>query len=370
MSITILLILSTLTSFSLAYILIPVVIKTAHSKNLFDLPDARKQHTKPTPPLGGIAIFIALVCSVLLWVDGATMDLIRYPLVAMLVLFFVGLKDDLLEIKALKKLFIQIAMALVVCFGGIKIESLHGFLGIYELPVILQYVLSLIFVVGLTNAYNLIDGIDGLAGGIASIAGLCFAALFIAQGDYGFAICALALVGSLMGFLRYNFSPAKIFMGDTGSLSVGVLLSIMAVRLLQQGGSWNLTQFEAQWLPVWIFAIFSVPMIDITQVMIKRIIDRRSPFSPDRGHVHHMLQRAGFSHAQASIRLYGVSILNIAITFYCASQGWNSNAGFVIVLGTSLILLSMLSEMEKTQATPLALRKFKQVLIVIQNYLF
>ncbi|MEM6342595.1 MAG: MraY family glycosyltransferase [Bacteroidota bacterium] len=370
MNIYLLLALASLTSFALAYFIIPVVIETAHKKGLFDLPDARKQHTQPTPPLGGIAIFLGMVGSILFWGDAATFELIRFPLLAMLFLFFVGLKDDLLEMKALKKLVIQLLLALIVAVAGLRITSLNGFIGIYELPIVVQYVLTILFIVGLTNAYNLIDGIDGLAGGIASIAGLTFALLFFHIGDYGFAICSLAMVGALLGFLKYNFSPAKIFMGDTGSLSVGVLLSILAVRLLGQAYLFEQSLFHADWIPVWIFAVLAVPMLDITQVMIKRIMEKRSPFSPDRGHVHHMLQRIGYNHAQASITLYAVSLQNVCMTWLFSQAGLNSNLGFVLILGLSLLELSCLIHFEKSQEMPTYMQKIKQVLIVIQSYLF
>lgn len=370
MNIYLLLALASLTSFALAYFIIPVVIETAHKKGLFDLPDARKQHTQPTPPLGGIAIFLGMVGSMLFWGDAATFELVRFPLLAMLFLFFVGLKDDLLEMKALKKLAIQILLALIVAIGGLRITSLNGFIGIFELPIYLQYILTIFFIVGLTNAYNLIDGIDGLAAGIASIAGLTFAGLLFYIGDYGFALCALSMVGALLGFLKYNFSPAKIFMGDTGSLSVGVLLSVLAVRLLGQGQLFEQTLFQAEWIPVWIFAVLTVPMIDITQVMIKRIMEKRSPFSPDRGHIHHMLQRVGNNHAQASLLLYAVSLQNICMTWLFSQAGLGSNLGFVLILGVSVLELSWLIQFEKNHSMPGYMQKVKRVLVVIQSYLF
>lgn len=370
MSIYILLALASISSFLLAYFLIPVVIETAQKKGLFDLPDARKQHTQPTPPLGGVAIFLGMAGSMLLWGDAATFELIRFPFLAMLFMFFMGLKDDLLEMKALKKLAIQVALASLVAFGGLRITSLNGFIGIHELSIWIQYPLTIFFIVGLTNAYNLIDGIDGLAGGIASIAGLTFAGLFLSIGDYGFALCALSMTGALIGFLKYNFSPAKIFMGDTGSLSVGILLSILAVRLMGQGQYFADSVIQPEWLAVWVFAVLAVPMIDITQVITKRIIDKKSPFSPDRGHVHHMLQRAGYNHAQASMILYGVSLMNICLIWMSTNLGLTSSAGFVLILGLAILQLSWLRQMEKTQNMPVYMQKLRHALVVIQSYLF
>ena len=302
-----------ITAFVACLFLIPVVIETAQSKSLFDVPNGRKQHKQPIPPLGGIAIFISMVVSFFLWSDLQGMAEAKFAFLGMLVLFFMGLKDDLVEIEARKKFIIQISLASLIAFGGIRITHLHGIFGLDEIPVVFQYALTVLFIVGLTNAYNLIDGIDGLAGGIALIASFGFGILFFALDIKSYSLASFALAGSLLGFLRFNFSPAKIFMGDTGSLSVGILLAILSIQLLETTSALSGFVHVNSFFPVLVFALIIVPILDVSQVMLVRIMSGRSPFSPDRGHIHHMLLRRGMSHRQAALALYGGTLAFIGV---------------------------------------------------------
>lgn len=306
-----------ISAFCISFKLIPVIIQLAEEKSLVDIPLGRKQHKLPTPALGGVAIFIGMIISFCLWTDFSQIAELQYTLLSMILLFFVGLKDDLSEMHAQHKLLIQIFLAFLISFGGLRISSLHGLFGITELPLLIQYVLTMTFIVGLTNAYNLIDGIDGLAGGIALIASLILGAGFFLMEDVVYGMLALALAGSMIGFLWYNFSPAKIFMGDTGSLSIGVLLAVFCIRFLESSEA--LAAFDSfnSFAPVMVFSILVVPFIDIVQVVITRKMEGNPIFSPDRNHLHHLLLQLGYSHKMAAVSLYGLTLSCCTFTMSC-----------------------------------------------------
>lgn len=321
-----------LTAFLAAFKLIPIIIDLAIEKALVDIPQGRKQHKTPTPALGGIAIFIGMIISFFLWSDFAEMAELQYTIVAMIILFFIGLKDDLSEINANYKFLIQIGLAFIIALGGLRISSMHGLLGIGEIPPIFQYVLTIVFIVGLTNAYNMIDGIDGLAGGIALIASLSIGSALFILGDPVYGTLALALSGSLLGFLWFNFSPAKIFMGDTGSLSIGVLLGVLSIRFLESSHVLaGFTSFNS-FGPVLIFSALMVPFIDVVQVIITRKLEGNPIFSPDRNHLHHLLLRAGLSHRRAALTLYALTLLCIGLTVSSLWLGLSMTLVFSILM--------------------------------------
>jgi UDP-N-acetylmuramyl pentapeptide phosphotransferase/UDP-N-acetylglucosamine-1-phosphate transferase len=237
-------ILSLLSALLVVNAVIPEVIRVAAAKGLFDVPGGRKGHAAPTPTAGGIAIFMGVMVAAFGWGGSESLNTFQPLMLGMVVLFFLGLKDDLMGASAGFKLMIQLALAAVLVGGGMGLHAFWGMLGWHGLPLPLQYAASVLLVVLVTNAYNLIDGIDGLAGGIGLIASLCFGIIFMVRGEAAFAILAFALAGGLLAFLRYNFQPAKIFMGDTGSLVVGFLLSAMMLHLLErERRSWRPTGF-------------------------------------------------------------------------------------------------------------------------------
>ncbi len=254
----------------------------------------------------------------------------------MVIIFLLGLKDDIVSIDPYKKLIGQIIAAfLVVIWGKIQINNLHGLLGIHHLPYLVGVLLTVFVIIVIINSFNLIDGIDGLAGGIGVIASLTFGTLFLLRGDYPLAIISFSLTGSLLGFLRYNFSPASIFMGDSGSLVVGFVLSILCIELLnrEQISDTNLIYFT----PPIALAILIIPLADTLRVFIIRIMQKKSPFHADRNHIHHLLLQIGFNHRKASITLYTVNALFIVMSVIVAGIGLNF-LFFLIV--TSAFILS------------------------------
>ncbi|MFK7946205.1 MAG: glycosyltransferase family 4 protein [Saprospiraceae bacterium] len=302
-----------LTGFIITYISIPSILDIAYKKNLFDIPDERKVHTRQIPSLGGVGIFIGVLISFTIWSTPETLAMIgyKYILTSYLILFFMGLKDDLIIMNALPKLAIQIGVACILVAGDIRITDLHGIFGIHELNdsyVYLSYGLSVLFIVGITNAFNLIDGIDGLAGGLGGINCLTFGALMYVYEQYEYAILAFAIGGALLAFLRYNFSsyPKKIFMGDTGSLLLGLTVSILSIIFMNTSAKSGALEIISP--PIVVLGIIFIPVMDTLRVMIVRILDGRSPFAPDRNHIHHKFLDSGVTHKTASIALYTINI--------------------------------------------------------------
>lgn len=307
---------SILTAFGLCYLIIPVIIDVAAAKKLFDLPDHRKQHTTPVPPLGGVGIIISLAFAFFLWADLSQVPELKYGFLGVLIIFFMGLKDDLLEMNATRKFIIQIGMAGMATLGGLRITHLHGLFGLETLPVSLQYAVSIFAIVGLANAFNLIDGIDGLSGGLSSICFLGLGLIFASLGLHTYSLLAFTGLGATLAFLKYNYSPAKIFMGDAGSLSLGFLIAIMCIKLIQTTAVLSGFVSINSLFITFVFSLIIIPVVDVSQVMTNRILHGKSPFDPDRGHLHHILLRLGLSHKQAAFVLWMNTLL-----FFCICLG-------------------------------------------------
>lgn len=310
---------------------IPSILEVAYQKQLFDVPDERKVHFKPIPSLGGVGIFIGVIISFTLWARNLNdFPEYKYVLTSYLVLFFMGLKDDLILMRASEKFLIQLAVAVLLTAGGVRVLNLQGFLGIYELSDFWSYGLSIFFIVGVTNAFNLIDGIDGLAGGLGGINCFTFGALLYLGGMYEYALLAFAVGGSLLGFLRYNFRkyPKKIFMGDTGSLLLGLTVSILGIFFLnfsQEGGGLDFVSPA-----VVVLAVMAIPIVDTTRVFVIRLASGKSPFAPDRNHIHHQVLAMGASHKLASALLYIVNIL-LVITVMVFRDTESVGLGLIIL---------------------------------------
>jgi len=233
-----------------------------------------------------------------------------------------GLKDDLSGVNSRTKFIIQFIVSLnLVVFDDVRLTSMYGILGIYDLPYIISMVLSILVIMLLINAFNLIDGIDGLAGVTGVVANSAFSILFIYMHHYELAIVSLAMVGAIIGFLRYNVTPAKIFMGDTGSLMIGLISVVMAIKFIELN-KFTVDQtpqvFSAPALSV---AILIGPIFDTLRVFFVRIAKGGSPFEADRNHIHHRMLRLGFSHLQTTIILCAVNILSIIAALLLRNYG-------------------------------------------------
>jgi UDP-N-acetylmuramyl pentapeptide phosphotransferase/UDP-N-acetylglucosamine-1-phosphate transferase len=302
-------------SFTITFLAIPAIINVAEMKKLFDMPDERKVHHSPITPLGGLGIFAGFIFGSLLTIHFNQYPDLQYFIAASFVIFFLGLKDDILVISPVKKFIGQVLAAfIIIYYGGIQIRSMHGFLGIYQLPEMFSLLLTYFAVIVVINSFNLIDGIDGLAGSLGLLSTAIFGVYFLYVGMLPYAVIAFSLAGSLLAFLIFNFQPAKIFMGDTGSLLVGTINSILVIKFINVANTSDVS-FPIVASPAVGFTILMVPLLDTLRVFGIRIFHRRSPFSPDRNHIHHLLLDRGFSHRAITFFLVAVNLLVVTVVF-------------------------------------------------------
>lgn len=285
------------TAFVVTLLAIPPIISLIRRYRLFDMPNARKEHINPVPTMGGIAIVGGMLISLLMWFPFSyEMGQICF-FFAIAGLFALGIMDDLKDLSAKYKFIIQIGLAALIALSGIRIYSFDGLFGIHELPVISQYTFTILAIVGITNAFNLVDGIDGLAGGIGFMSLVTVGMFLTMSGDNNTALVAFALAGGILAFLYFNFNPARIFMGDTGSLVLGFVIAVLCIRLLQVNAITTSPLLEHA--PVFVLGIVLIPVFDTLRVFAIRIWKGKSPFAADRTHIHHLLTNEGFSHVFA-----------------------------------------------------------------------
>lgn len=328
---------SCFTAFLLSYLIIPPIIQIAKAKNLCDHPGERHSHTVITPSLGGIAIFAGLLFSTLFWTPSILQNDFRGILCAFLIVFLIGVKDDIMPLSPLKKLLGQLLAASILVFkSNIKINSLFGLLGIYELPEVASICLSIFTILVIINAFNLIDGINGLSGSISVLITATAGIWFYLMGQMNFAILAFATVGAVLAFLRYNVTPAKIFMGDTGALLLGVICSIITIKFIDLHYLLPEHPYAFNAAPAVAFGVLILPLFDTLRVFITRIANGRSPLQPDRTHIHHLLIDVGFSHMKATLCLVVINIafIVLVITF----QHIGTINLLLLILGTATIL--------------------------------
>jgi UDP-N-acetylmuramyl pentapeptide phosphotransferase/UDP-N-acetylglucosamine-1-phosphate transferase len=304
-----------LSALILSFFSIPSIIRVAEIKHLYDEPGERKSHDQKVPNLGGIAIFAAFGISLNFWADFSKVPEIQYVLCATLLMFFTGLKDDIVHLVAYKKFIIQIiAASILIIAGDVRLTSFYGLFGIREISFIFSYFLSLVAIVGITNSFNLIDGVNTLASGLGILITSIFGGWFFLYGYIEYAIIAFSLTGALLGFLYYNWTPAKVFMGDSGSLILGIVCSILAIKFVEIN---RVNSFVSSG-PAVAIGIMMVPLFDTLRVMVIRIINRRSPFSPDKNHLHHLLLKRGMSHLRVSLVLI---LINSAFILFAFNSG-------------------------------------------------
>ena len=286
------------TAFVLTLLFIPPVIMMVKRFKLFDSPNARKEHTVPTPTFGGIAIFAGTISSLIFWFQFHDHPSIIVFFLSMLILLVVGVMDDLKDLAARYKLIIEAGLATLLAVSGIRITSFGGLFGIHELNIIAQYTITVITIVGITNAFNLLDGIDGLAGGLGFMSLITIGIFLTLSKDFNYSLIAFALAGSLLGFLYFNFNPARIFMGDTGSLFIGFVTAVLCVQLMKIKAISPIPVVPN--IYVFTLGIVFIPVFDALRVFGKRLWQGRSPFSADKTHIHHLIINKGFRHGFAA----------------------------------------------------------------------
>jgi UDP-GlcNAc:undecaprenyl-phosphate GlcNAc-1-phosphate transferase len=344
-----LLILVFITSFVVVLYSTPALIKVAILKNLIDLPsEERKIHKRAIPTIGGIIIYAATLFSFSLWYN--IEELHEYSLIyesvkefqiliaTSLVLFFVGVKDDIIGTAPVKKLFAHVVVGLIlILMGSIKITGLHGVFGIEQIPDWGSIFLSLFTYIVVVNAMNLIDGVDGLAAGVGFLATTFFGTWFVFANEYTLASLSFALAGSLLGFLVFNFSPAKIFMGDSGSLIIGMFIYVLSAELIEYPAD----RLDPFWVnvsnPVFAIAALIYPLTDTLRVFIIRAIKGQSPFSADRNHLHHRLIDCGYSHAKTALIIYFFTIITVGVSLL--SYFINTSLALLTVMACSGIFI-------------------------------
>ena len=298
-----------MTALFASLIMVPFLYRWGLERKMVDMPDERKIHRHAVPRLGGISICMAFLFSILVYVD--LMREMRGIMAGALIVFVTGLVDDLYGISPRRKFFGELcAVVTTMMVGHLYIHTLGDLFGAGEiiLPIWIGLPFTLLAVIGVVNAFNLIDGLDGLAGGVSVITLVAFSILAFHTGNTQVVILCVALLGALLGFLKYNFYPARIFMGDAGSLVVGFVISFLALRLTQ--GSGSLVQ------PVVPLLIIGLPVADTVLVMSLRILSGQSPFAADQTHVHHKFLALGFEHRYTVILIYGISLICAAIAVF------------------------------------------------------
>jgi UDP-GlcNAc:undecaprenyl-phosphate/decaprenyl-phosphate GlcNAc-1-phosphate transferase len=339
-------------AFIVSLVAIPSIIKVANEKSLFDKPsEDRKIHTRSTPNLGGVSIFLGFYFSVLTFRVLCESIELSALCAASVLLFFVALKDDLISTGPKVRLFYQFIIALIIILiGQIFFTNIPFFEAENTISRIINMAITLIFIVAMINAVNFIDGIDGLAGSICLFSLMAFAFIFYQYGETSYAFIAIALAGSTLGFLLFNFHPAKIFMGDIGSMLLGVFLAVFVIKLS------NLDELRLGLLPIKspttvAFSLVIVPLMDMITVIIIRMHLKLSPFMADTRHTHHRLLGLGMGHTGTTLILLAFNIFVVAVALLTASL--NHILGMLIIFSLAAIfeifVICLFLKKEKTK---------------------
>ena len=313
-------------------------------KNLMDDPNQRSSHKEKTPTMGGVAFFASLLSSLYFLQAHDSQRLSLSLVIGLLILFYIGIKDDLVGVTPKTKIIGQIlAFVFVMDSAELSIDTFNGFLGIYELPLWFSYALGVFIIISIVNAYNLIDGINGSASMVGIMIFGIFAFIFYQTEDYYFLLLSLSCIGCLAAFLRYNISKKKsIFMGDTGSLLIGLIIGVCTLRFLNLPVD-RLVAADIKYYNkfVLIFIILFIPFVDTMRVFLIRILKHRSPFFADRNHIHHiMIDYMELSHVQASLLLALFNLL--AFVFFYVANLYISTITLFVILGLFIIATTLL----------------------------
>jgi len=328
-------ILSFITAFLLVYMAIPSIINIARVKGLYDVPDERKSHQEVVPTLGGVAIFAGVIFSIILWTPFDVFGDLQYILCAFIIIFLIGAKDDILPMSPFRKLLGQILACFILVFKAqVKLTSLYGIFGVYAIPEIPSILLSMFTILVIINAFNLIDGINGLSGSLATLISLTMGTWFFLIDRTDLAIIAFSLAGATIAFLRYNITPARIFMGDTGSMLIGIISAILVIEFIEVHAQIQGSPYAFKAVPAVAVGILILPLFDTAWVFVVRLFRGKSPLTADRSHIHHLLLDAGLSHTQATIVLLAVNFAFILFVVYFQDLG-NLNLLIIILLMAS-----------------------------------
>lgn len=298
------------------FIIHPHLVKIAKMKMIVDNPNARKLNKVPVPVLGGVGVFFGLMFGIGFagyYTKG--MNIQFELIVAMMVMLYTGVGDDILDLSPTVRFALQIFTVCMMMFlCGIYIDNFHGLWGVYKLPLVAAILLTLVSSVGIINSINLIDGVDGLCSGYGMFASLLYGICFLRMGDVSYAVLAFSLFGSLIPFLLHNVfgRKYKMFLGDGGSLVLGFICSLYVMRVIQLGSDYITGSTISFTL-----AVLAVPVFDTLRVMMTRMAKGRSPFSPDKTHLHHMFIRLGCSHVMTTVNVLVLNGLVVVVWHVC-----------------------------------------------------
>lgn len=328
-------------SFLITFFSIPTILKISRKKNLMDEPGVRSSHLRKIANLGGIAIFYSIgICAPIFAYE--LFDLYKFLFASLVILLYVGVMDDIVVMRAYKKLIAQIVVSSLVVIGSdIRIRNLFGIFGIYEINYYVSVMFSIITFIILINAFNLIDGIDGLAGGYSLICSGLFGISYYRLGEYNYPLVVLSviIIGSVLGFLYYNLSnyrTSKIFMGDTGSMLLGFLLAFTSISFIDIFIDKNIPyvpRYHLQSAPVVAVAILILPIVDTLNVIIIRIANGKSPFDADKNHIHHRLLKLNLTHRRSSFYIIMYYLFVVSLAYYLRHLNVNLLLFIIVLLG-------------------------------------
>ena len=351
-----------LVSFLITNFLVPNILLASLRKRLIDIPNKRKVHTVTSSRLGGVSFYPSIIVSVCLtvtvgmWLDTKLMNAnvsMQFMLTscACFIMYIIGLFDDVVGVRYRTKFMVQGLAALLIVSSGVWINNLHGFCGVYDVPAWIGVPFSMLLLVYIMNAVNLIDGIDGLASGLSMVALIVYGFYFIEVGEMAQSLVAFASLGCLLAFFRYNVSgfhhrTLKIFMGDTGSLVVGTILGICAVKLTQVRGH---AGYENSPL-LMAYSVLVVPCFDVLRVMISRRRRGKSMFLPDKSHIHHKLLALGLSSRRSLITILLISVafitMNAVLDYFIALE-WIVLVDIVVFTWLNMYISKKITDKER-----------------------
>ena len=330
-----------LCSFLLTFYTIPTVVKISRRKNLMDEPGSRSSHLRKIPNLGGISMFYSLaVCASIFAFE--LFDLYKFLFASLVILLYIGVMDDIVVMRAYKKLFAQIIVTSLMVIGSdVRIRSFFGLFGVYELNYFFSVAISIFTFIVLINAFNLIDGIDGLAGGYSILCSAMFGISYYRLGEYNYPLVVLSgvIIGCVIGFLYFNLSNYrnnKIFMGDTGSMILGFLLAFTAICFIDIFIDKELPEVPRYYLqsaPAIAMAILILPIIDTLNVFIIRICNGKSPFVADKNHIHHSLLKFGLTHRRSTTYILMYYLFIVSVAYFFRHINVNELLLIIVILG-------------------------------------
>ncbi|MGB0977255.1 MAG: MraY family glycosyltransferase [Prolixibacteraceae bacterium] len=355
MSVVLIHVVTILVSLFVTMVCIPTLVVISKEKKLFDEPNGRSAATVVVPTLGGLAVYLGFVVSLTIshsWISTPNLALIFGCLTMML---FLGLKDDILVLSPSKKLVVQLFVAaLLVVAGDFRFTSFHDFLGIDVIPYWASFLVSVFACIVIINAFNLIDGIDGLASGLSIIISATFGAWFAINGKVGYSLYCFSLVGALVGFFYFNFKGGKnkIFMGDTGSMLIGTIMYIFVVVFNQMNLSPENLTYAVSSAPAISFGILIYPLYDVLRVFTIRAIHKKSPMSPDKNHIHHRMLALGLTHHKATAIIISFNIVFIISVFALHGLGNELLMLYILVVFASASMIPSLIIDRKELVSP------------------